>query len=222
MAFDTRTALGICAALFWAAIAPVAASADDAETPTYERFTIDGNVLIYDTENVDEGVRDSISSDDIDVLQSILQENDQITLLRLNSDGGSTWASRHLGDIVVDFGLDTQVDGVCASSCARIFLAGTNRSMTRGSRVGFHQFWWSAPAIRDYYERDAEEEGWDDPFEFTSWVYQDTQFEIHEHLLFMVRRGVDPVFAIETMRTRPHDVWYPYRVRLLAAGVLTE
>lgn len=188
----------------------------------YDRFEIAGDVLIYDTENVAEDVKSSITREDIDVLKRILQENGQITLLRLNSDGGSTWVSRQIGDIVVDFDLDTQVDGVCASSCVRILLAGTKRTMTRGSRVGFHQFWWSAPSIRDYYERDAEEEGWDDPFEFTSWVYQDTQFEIHEHLMFMVRRGVDAVFAIETLQTRPHDVWYPYRARLLAVGVLTE
>jgi len=220
---DLRPLRNLSCALCLLASAPLAALAQSGEAGSLpERFQIEGSVLVYDTENVPQGVSASISNEDVDVLHAILQDNSGISTLRLNSDGGSTWASRQLADIVVDFGLDTEVDGVCASSCARVFLAGKSRSMTRGSRIGFHQFWWSATAIREYYERDAAAEGWNDPFEFTSWVYQDTQFEIHEQLLFMVRRGVDPVFAIETLNTRPQDVWYPYRPRLLAAGVLTR
>ena len=46
--------------------------------------------------------------------------------------------------------------------------------------------------------------------------------EIHEQLIYMVNRGVEPVFAIETLKTTADGMWYPYRIRLLAAGVLTE
>jgi hypothetical protein len=38
----------------------------------------------------------------------------------------------------------------------------------------------------------------------------------------MLDRGVDPEFAIETLKTPPHDIWFPTRLRLIAAGVLRE
>ena len=186
------------------------------------RMQVTGEVLLYDTENVGEDDPSRIVNADVDVLLDVLQNNPDVTVVELNSTGGSNWASRQMADIIIDFGLDTVVNGVCSSSCVRILLAGESRSMRRGGRVGFHQFWWSPSSMQSYYENDGEDEGWDDPFQFAAWVYSDAQFEIHEHLLFMTKRGVDADFAIETLKTRPHDMWFPYRIRQLAAGVLTE
>lgn len=186
------------------------------------RFRIEGDRLIYDTENVGADEIDSILSDDAEALFDLLEGRDDVAVLELNSTGGSLWAARRIADMVIDLELDTHVNGECASTCTRIFLGGAKRTMGRGSRIGFHQSWWRPGSIRSYYESEAEDEGWTDPFEFASWMYSDTQSEVHEQLLYMVRRGVDGVFAIETLKTSPDDMWYPYRARLLAAGVLTE
>jgi hypothetical protein len=121
--------------------------------------------------------------------------------------------------IVQDYELDTLVDGECSSSCVTIFLAGQAREMSRGSKIGFHQRSWSADGTQSYYDRWREDEGWDTPFDFASWVYQDTQSETWKELTFMISRGVDPEFAIETKRMRS-GIWFPGRRKLEQAGVL--
>ena len=123
---------------------------------------------------------------------------------------------------MIDYGLDTRVEGDCDSSCVTIFLAGENRTMTRGSRLGFHQVQWSAQNIREYYERETENFGWEDAWDFAEWMYLDTQQEVYRALNYMVARGVDPAFAIQSIRQPDGNMWRPYRAVLRAAGVLTE
>lgn len=186
------------------------------------KFRVEGDRLIYDTENVPEGVRDDIEGDDADILRDILTAHPGITVLELNSGGGSLWASRKMSDIVIDYGLNTHVNGDCNSSCTRVFLAGTDRSMSRGSRMGFHRNSWTASGIESYFTSQAEQEGWDNPYEFASWMYDDTQREVHEALIYMVDRGVNPLFAVQTMQAPAASMWFPYRIKLRAAGVLTQ
>lgn len=185
------------------------------------KFQIAGDTLIYDTVNVPDALAD-IEVEDVDPLLNLLSANPQITMLELNSGGGSVWASQKISDIVIDFGLDTRVNGDCDSSCVTIFLAGQNRSMTRGSRMGFHQVQWSSDNIQDYYEREADEFGWDSPWDFAEWMYLDTQQEVYLALAYMVARGVDPGFAIQSIRKPDGNMWRPHRTVLRAAGVLTE
>ncbi|MEP4196636.1 MAG: hypothetical protein ABJL99_13485 [Aliishimia sp.] len=197
---------------------PVFANEDN----EHPKFRVDGARLIYDTENAPEGVGAEIEVEDADALREILRAHPDISVLELNSGGGSLWASMKMSDIVIDFELDTHVHGDCSSTCARLFVAETTRTMSRGSRIGFHQSWWTADSIQEYYDGNTEEERWDTPFEFASWMYGDTQGEVHKALLYLVRRGVDPLFAIETLKEPSSGMWYPYRIRLLAAGVLTQ
>ena len=205
-------------AAIWLALHAPAVIAGEADG----KFQIAGDRLILDTESVAEGLVDQIEASDADDLLRLLQAHPEIRVVELNSTGGSYWAGRRMADTIIDFDRDTHVNGECSSICTRVFLAGTRRTMSRGSRIGFHQFWWSPPSIERYYADKAESEGWNSPFEFAAWIYTDPQSEIHENLIYMVRRKVDPVFAIETLKTPPDDLWYPYRIRLLAAGVLTE
>ena len=179
------------------------------------------DVLVYDTIDTTAASSD-IENEDIPVLRALLKANPQVRVLELNSAGGSVWASQIISDIVIDYELDTRVDGDCDSSCVTIFLAGNSRSMTRGSRLGFHQVQWSAANIFEYYEREAENYGWEDPWEFAEWVYLDTQQEVYLALNYMVSRGVDPGFAIQSIRKPDGALWRPHRAVLRAAGVLTE
>ena len=74
--------------------APLAAQQD-------AKFRVDGTRLIYDTENVSDDVIDSIEAEDVDVLLRLLRSNQDVTLLELNSTGGSLWASRKMSDIII-------------------------------------------------------------------------------------------------------------------------
>lgn len=193
--------------------------AEDIENP---RFQLDGTTLIYDTDIKDSEGDYGINSDDIDDLLTILRGNVGIRTLQLNSGGGTVWVAEKMSDIVIDFALDTHVHGDCDSSCVTIFLGGAKRTMSRGSRIGFHQIYWSSDNIKSYYDREREDSEWETPFDFASWMYLDTQDEIYAHLKYMIARGVDPAFAIETLRNPSESMWRPYRIFLRGAGVLTE
>lgn len=184
-----------------------------------ERFTVDGTALIYDTE---QSGAEGINYKDVARLRELLRANPEVTKLQLNSSGGGYYPAFDMANILVDFDLDTEVLDECSSSCVFVFLGGRNRSMTRGGRIGFHRTYWEPESVEEYYNDVHGDRGWQDPFDFVSWNYEDTQLEVFERLTFMIERGVTAAFSIETLRADSSDMWYPYRIRLIAGGVLTE
>lgn len=200
---------------------PLAAPAQEGD-PGMAKFVVDGVTLIYDTETTVEGPEAEITVGDIDRLRDVLRSIEGVKVLELNSTGGSVYASEEMARIVLDFGLDTVVSGSCVSSCVNIFLAGTSRRMLLGSQIGFHRRHWSPSSVEEYYNNQRESREWDTPFDFASWVYEDTQAEVYQHLAYMVSRGVEPGFAIRTKAVTNDDEWYPTRLELFRAGVLTE
>jgi len=209
-------------------LAPVAAAGEGAAvlpaaqepSPAAARFTVAGDRLVYDTET--DGDATGIEPGDADALARALRAHPGVTLVEMNSSGGDYFEAFLIADVIADFGLATHVAGSCDSSCAHAFLGGSRRTMARGARIGFHRSTWDAASAEDYYEGVGGEEGWRSPFDMVSWVYEDTQAEVHDRLVFMVDRGVDARFAIDTLRPDATRMWYPSRPRLLAAGYLTD
>ncbi len=198
------------------------AEQDGADTEIPTKFEVRDTVLVYDTEQDELGDAAEIERDDVDMLRDLLRENPQVTTLDINSGGGNVFAAYDMARIVIEFGLDTIVMDYCTSACVSIFLAGNTRRMRLGAGIGFHQTSWGSASIERYYERNRKGRGWSDPFAYASWIYGDTQTEVYKLLAYMVERGVDPAFAIETIRTENSDMWYPSRIRLMGAGVLRE
>lgn len=196
-------------------------SSDLAATGAGSKFLVQGTTLFYNSNDVTGDAYPEIDSDDVEVLRSLLRENTSITTLQLTSGGGFISAGREMARIVQDYGLDTRVVDECSSSCVTVFLAGERRTLSPGSRMGFHQNSWDVDGTRDYYKDWREESNWRTPFDFAAWLYQDTQHETAEELAYMLSRGVDPAFAIETKTYRP-VMWFPTRVELEQAGVLRE
>lgn len=197
------------------------AEAEADRQPENGKFHVEGPVLIYDTEAAPDPDDREIQNGDLDDLLEILRGTEGIRSLRLNSTGGSVWAGSEMARVVIDFELDTVVEGECSSSCVSIFLGGTRRELARGGKLGFHQRSWSPGAMESYYDKYAGEEGWETPFDFASWVYEDTQSELFKEMSFMQSRGVALEFAIETKRLRS-TTWFPSRRELVQAGVLTD
>ena len=187
-----------------------------------DKLFVEGDTLYYNTDLAADEINAEINWDDADLIHSILLENPNITTIQLNSSGGLIEASQYISDIVIDFELDTYVSGECSSACVDIFLAGQRRVLERGSWVGFHKGSWAAADIERYYEGNKKEEGWKDAFEFSSWLYEDTQSEILKQMKYMLERGVEADFIIQTLQADNEGMWYPRRKQLEAAGVLNE
>ena len=149
-----------------------------------------------------------------------MRNNEGIKNLQLNSSGGLVEAAIYFSDIIIDYELNTHVDGECSSSCVFLFLGGEKRTLQRGSWIGFHKSSWSKEGLKEYYESYKDEKGWLDEFEFSEWLYKDTQVQILRDLKYLIERGVDGNFAIKTLTADSDDMWYPRRKELEAAGVV--
>ena len=130
-------------------------------------------------------------------------------LLNLNSIGGNLDEAFRISEIIIEFNLNTKVVGSCFSSCTIIFLAGNKRSMENGSKLGFHQTMWEIQELKRFYQDNAEYYSWNDQFEFTAWIYNESQKNIYKYLNYLLERGVDPVFAIQSIRETADEIWLP-------------
>lgn len=199
------------------------------------RFTLDGNVLLYNTAYpVDATLLDpasgltpadtvgDIAYEDIDALRSILSRHeDRLDTLRLTSDGGYIEAAYEMAAIISDYGLKTEVQGECASACAIIFVAGTERRMNKGGRVGLHPSSWGVESMRSYYEDWREDSGWKDEFAFAEWVYDEGQRDANKLVTHLLNHGVSADFAVKVVAQGMGTMWYPTRKEMEAAGLLT-
>jgi len=183
-------------------------------------FTVNGNAVLYDTINSE--VTEEIDFGHAETLLEILKANENIEMLILNSEGGLIEAGYDIADIVIDAELNTHVEFICESACATVFLAGNKRSLELGAKIGFHSSYWAAEDIQEYFISEKDTKGWETPFEFASWLYEDTQAEVFSVFEYLLERGVNAQFAIRTLKASSDSMWYPRRAELEAAGVLTE
>ena len=186
-----------------------------------EKFKLDGKILFYDTHSAPPG-QDEINWQDVETLVFLQRQQQQIEVLHLNSAGGLIEAAREMADIIIDFELDTRVTDECASACVTLFLAGESRQLDRGGRLGFHRSSWDAASMEEYYKDARADIGWDSLYEFASWSYEEAQKDVLSEMEYLLERGVDPEFAIKTLRAENADMWFPRRRELTLAGVLSK
>ena len=163
-----------------------------------------------------------IAYEDIDALRSILaRHEDRLDTLRLTSDGGYIEAAYEMAAIIADYGLKTEVQGECASACAIIFVAGAERRMNKGGRVGLHPSSWGVDSMRSYYEDWREDSGWKDEFAFAEWVYNEGQRDANKLVTHLLTHGVSADFAVKIVTQGMGTMWYPSRKEMEVAGFLT-
>jgi len=85
-----------------------------------EKFIISGDTIIYDTFKAKNEFNQEINWDDVTEFEYLLRNNEGIKNLKLNSSGGLVEAAIYLSDIIIDYELNTHVDGECSTSC--VFL----------------------------------------------------------------------------------------------------
>ena len=199
------------------------------------RFTLDSNRLIYNTEFPVDATRidpasglspadtmGDIAYEDIDTLRALLARHaERIDTLTLTSKGGYIEAAYEMAAIVADYGLKTEVAGECTSACAILFVAGTERRMNRGGRIGLHPSSWGVDAMRSYYQDWRDDSGWIDEFAFAEWVYEEGQRDANKLIAHFLNHGVTADFSVKVVAQGMGTMWYPTRAEMVAAGFLT-
>lgn len=126
------------------------------------------------------------------------EEAPSATMLVLNSPGGRLLEGERLSRYVRERRLDTYVEGMCASACTYVFLAGKERAATPNARIGFHQ-----PSLA----------GLD--------VAGQRQAVSRMAEVYRAARLPEP-FIAKISATGPEDMWFPTRDELIAANVITR
>jgi hypothetical protein len=138
-------------------------------------------------------------------VEAALDEHPAVRLLRLDSGGGWVEEAERLARLIRARGLITRSDNICYSACTIAFIAGAERVLGAGARLGFHGYFGlkleSAPVRSLQESRIAEqvERGW----------------------AAFLKAGVSPAFVERLFAIPSGELWIPSEAELIAAGVLT-
>ena len=132
-------------------------------------------------------------------LEAALAANPDVRLVHLNlGKGGLLAEADRAFRVIRKRGLPTYVAFECNSACTHVFLAGRQRFLEQGARLGFH-----APSS---------------PFS----LGRQSKSALEDERRFLVAAGVAPAFAARAVGT-PHDeMWFPTLEELVDGGVVTR
>lgn len=132
-----------------------------------------------------------------DEVERQLLTHPNVQVVHLNSIGGRIGEGHRLRDIIGERHLVTYSSKGCQSACTLAFLAGRERYLRRGVKLGFHRGHF--PGVEDI---DAD-----------SWVDEDRKN--------WKALGIPTTFTNRALSTPNKDMWMPEEEELLAAHVVT-
>ena len=192
------------------------------QTWAAERFEVVGDTIVYRSIISDDADKRGINQDDVVILESLLDANPQVTTLEITSSGGNLYAAINMLRVVDTFGLDTRVTEYCESACPFVFIAGVNRTMAEGARLGFHLSYREPEELRAYYVAHKAEEDWTNAFEFASYMFEEGQRHANDIIPLMYAAGLSAEFIHKANSSGSYEMWHPSREELMAGGVITE
>jgi hypothetical protein len=165
---------------------------NDPDTPAYAlKLLPNGTTLAFSG-----GVKFGLARD----VQALLDASPNINTIELDSPGGRLGAAEQLSQLITARGLNTYVSGECESICTRIFVAGKQRLISWGAKLGFHSA----------YTRNINL-----PQAVTDAI--DTQLAAR-----YVAAGIDADFMRRAVAISPDSIWFPNYVELMNAHVVTR
>jgi hypothetical protein len=156
---------------------------NDPEIPPYSIRVMNGTEA-----EIIGGIKFGLTSD----FEKILKASPGVHVVHLDSIGGRIGEGEKLSALIRAKGLDTYVDGRCASACTIAFVAGHQRILKQGATLGFHR---------------------------GSFAGKDDSSEMEKAYL---AAGVSREFVGKAMATKSADLWEPTETELVAAGVVTR
>jgi len=131
-----------------------------------------------------------------DAVRRALDKHPSIRHVVLAGPGGRIGTAFEINRMIRNRRLATRVDTGCASACTIAFLGGSDRSISPGGRLGFHQGSFPGLGPNDLYESNR------------------------DMRRFLVASGVTPEFAQRVIDTPPNEIWTPTPQELLAGRVV--
>jgi ATP-dependent protease ClpP protease subunit len=164
--------------------------AGDTDMPSYEiRVLPTGTEIEF---------RGGIRAGSASALKHALEAAPQVTVLHINSGGGRIHEARIMARLVGERGMTTYSSEVCLSAATLVFLAGKERVIAAGAKMGFH-----SSGLRG--------------------ATQQQEAAMRTDLQKALRLAeVDDAFIAKVLKTSNKDMWYPSYEEMLDAGVVTD
>ena len=175
-------------------------------------FRISNNELIVSGSDVD----------DVEGFLLLLEKNEKIdTIVFQDVGGGLQHKGIEIADIIIDFELDTHIEGECYGSCNLMFMGGKKRTLARGSEIGITFNPYTRERIQDILDNKTYEYV-GDLADYIIWVDENTREELIEYFSLLLERGIKPEFIIDSVKKGSLGRWIPRRKELLDSNLLTE
>lgn len=212
-----------CSWRLWATLA-VGTALNASASFAGDRMTVEGTSIVFNTDALTAADDDTpeIIYADVNLFGDLIMNYPEVSSVIVSGAGGSTSAAFDIANKITELGLSTTARNNCSSACTIIFLAGSQRELEAGARLGFHRSSTSAQDHKDFFEKNKSAAGWADEFSYAKQSYEDGQVVARNYIEYVVKRGVDLDFALRVLTYGQRDMWYPDRDTLRSAGVITE
>jgi hypothetical protein len=130
-----------------------------------------------------------------EAVERSLAADRSVGIVVFESPGGDIDEAMRIGLDIKENGLETGVATQCSSACTYSFIAGRERILLPGGKLGFH-------ACRK-----------------AIWYFD---CENQKYSSYLIEGGIDETFIRKAMSVDPRDIWYPKPEELLAAHVITR
>jgi hypothetical protein len=130
-----------------------------------------------------------------EAVEQSLAATPSVRIVVFESPGGDVEEAMRIGRYIKTNGLETGVATECSSACTYSFIAGRERILLPGAKLGFHacqRVVWYSPCENQKYSN------------------------------YLLASGIDESFIRRALSVDPLDVWYPRPEELLAAHVITR
>jgi len=188
-----------------------------------ERWQVLGAELVFSM-NIpypDDLNSDELIARDATEFDLFVMENPQIEVIVVSGDGGYGPSGVKISETILEFGFDTLAFGECLSACARIFLAGSSRTLSERASLGFHRPYVIGEEERAYYNAHRQSRRWENEFDYVEFIYDVGLTDMLETIDFMTSRGVTFEFIRQAYSVGSFQMWQPAPEVLLRHGVIT-
>ncbi len=130
-----------------------------------------------------------------EAVEKSLAATRSVRIVVFDSPGGDVEEAMRIGRDIKQIGLATGVSKECSSACTYSFVAGRQRILLPGGKLGFHacqKVVWYFPCENQKYSG------------------------------YLAASGIDETFIRRALSVDPRDIWYPRPEELLAAHVVTR
>ncbi|MFS4580297.1 hypothetical protein [Phaeobacter sp. C3_T13_0] len=133
-------------------------------------------------------------------MEALMEDTPALREVALSGPGGLIYEARGVAQLIRERSLDTVVEGLCASACTLVFVAGRDRRLAEGGALGFHSYMLAYPG---------------------GLPQVDLKKEQQRDRAFLVQQGISAGFTDRLFATANSDLWIPDAAELHRAGVLT-